>query len=152
MTFNSVSRRGFFKAAACTVAGASGLLRTGSVLAGEEGGSTVTPFSFYAQQSALEDLRFRLERTRFPERETGAGWSDGVPLAKLRSLVEYWRIGYDWRRCESTLNRFPQYRAIIDGLGIHFLHVRSPHADALPLIITHGWPGSVIEFFGIIGP
>jgi epoxide hydrolase len=152
MTFNAVSRRSFFKAAACTVAGASGRLRTASALAGEEGRSTVTPFTFYAQPSALDDLRFRLERTRFPERETGPGWSGGVPLAKLRPLLEYWRIGYDWRRCESTLNGFPQYRTIIDRLGIHFLHVRSRHADALPLIITHGWPGSVIEFFGIIGP
>ena len=75
-----------------------------------------------------------------------------MPLAKLRALVEYWRTDYDWRRCEATLNGFDQYRTEIDGLDIHFLHVRSPHADALPILITHGWPGSVIEFFKIIEP
>jgi epoxide hydrolase len=75
-----------------------------------------------------------------------------VPLAKLRSLVKYWRTGYDWRRCEAKLNGFLQYRTMIDGMGIHFLHVRSPHLNALPLIITHGWPGSVIEFLKIIEP
>jgi len=112
----------------------------------------VTPFTFHASQTDLDDLRLRLQHTRFPEHETVTGWSEGVPLAKLRSLVDYWRTRYDWRRWESRLNTFPQYRTIIDGLGIHFLHVRSPHPDALPLIITHGWPGSIIEFLGVIGP
>ncbi len=75
-----------------------------------------------------------------------------MPLAKLRALVDYWRTHYDWRRCEAALNRFPQYRTTLDGLDIHFIHARSRHPDALPLIITHGWPGSVIEFMEIIRP
>jgi pimeloyl-ACP methyl ester carboxylesterase len=93
-----------------------------------------------------------LAQTRWPERETVADWSQGPPLAKLRALAEYWRTGYDWRRCEAWLNGFAQYRTELDGLNIHFLHIRSRHANALPIIITHGWPGSVIEFFKIIEP
>ena len=93
-----------------------------------------------------------MAQTRWPERETVADWSQGVPLTKLRALVEYWRTGYDWRRFEAKLNGFAQYRTELDGLNIHFLHVRSRHAHALPIIITHGWPGSVIEFFKIIDP
>src|SRR5712692_305751 len=151
MTSGTISRRSLLKAGACTLAGRLGLLRALGAVASEER-SAVIPFTFHAAQSVLDDLRFRLEHTRFPEHETTAGWSSGVPLAKLRALVRYWRTGYDWRRCESTLNGFPQYHTTIDSLGIHFLHVRSPHADALPLIITHGWPGSVIEFFNVIEP
>ena len=101
----------------------------------------IAPFTYHAPQSALDDLRQRLAQARWPERETVADWSQGVPLAKLRALVEYWRTDYDWRRCEAVLNGLDQYRTEIDGLDIHFLHVRSPHADALPIIITHGWPG-----------
>ena len=112
----------------------------------------VSPFTYQVPQSALDDLRQRLTRVRWPERETVTDWSQGVPLARLRALVEYWRTDYDWRRCEATLNGFDQYRTEIDGLKIHFLHVRSPHANALPIIITHGWPGSVIEFFKIVSP
>jgi epoxide hydrolase len=110
----------------------------------------IVPFTYHAPQSALDDLRQRLAYARWPERETVADWSQGVPLAKLRALVEYWRTDYDWRRCEATLNSLGQYRTEIDGLQFHFLHVRSPHADALPIIITHGWPGSVIEFLKIL--
>ena len=112
----------------------------------------ITPFTYHAPQSALDDLKQRLAQTRWPDRETVADWSQGVPLAKLRALVEYWRTDYDWRRCEARLNGFAQFRTEIDGLNIHFLHVRSRHANALPIIITHGWPGSVIEFFKIIEP
>jgi pimeloyl-ACP methyl ester carboxylesterase len=112
----------------------------------------VTPFTYHAPQSALDDLRQRLAQARWPEREPVADWSQGVPLARLRALVEYWRTEYDWRRCEAVLNGFDQYRTEIDGLDIHFVHVRSPHADALPILITHGWPGSVIEFLKVIGP
>jgi epoxide hydrolase len=151
MTGDTISRRSLLKAGACTFASTSGLLRAMGAVASEEV-STVIPFEFHAPQSALDDLKLRLDRTRFPERETVADWSEGVPLAKLRSLVEYWRTGYDWRRCETKLNGFLQYRTMIDGMGIHFLHVRSPHLNALPLIITHGWPGSVIEFLKIIEP
>jgi epoxide hydrolase len=114
--------------------------------------TAVTPFKYEAPQSALDDLKRRLKETRWPERETAKDWSQGVPLTKLRALVEYWRTDYDWRRGEAKLNRFPQFRTKIDGLNIHFLHVRSRHENALPIIITHGWPGSVIEFLKIIDP
>jgi epoxide hydrolase len=112
----------------------------------------IRSFTYRAPQAALDDLRQRLTRVRWPERETAGDWSQGVPLGKLRALVDYWRTAYDWRRCESRLNGFDQYRTEIDGLNVHFLHVRSGHANALPLIITHGWPGAMIEFLKIIGP
>src|SRR5262249_54210202 len=103
-------------------------------------------------QAVLEDLRQRLAATRWPERETAPGWSQGVPLDRLRSLVGYWAQEYDWRAAEARLNAFPQFRTEIDGLGIHFLHVRSKHEKALPIILTHGWPGSVFEFLKVIKP
>jgi epoxide hydrolase len=114
--------------------------------------TAVTPFKYEPPQSALGDLKQRLKQTRWPEGETVKDWSQGVPLAKLRALVEYWRTDYDWRRCEAKLNGFPQFRTKIDGLNIHFLHVRSRHENALPIILTHGWPGSVIEFLKVIDP
>ncbi|MGN9908423.1 epoxide hydrolase family protein [Phytohabitans sp. LJ34] len=103
-------------------------------------------------QSELDDLRDRLRRTRWPEPETVDDWSQGVPLAYLRDLCDHWATGYDWRRAESRLNAIPQLRVEIGGLGIHVLHARSPHPDALPLVLTHGWPGSVLEFLKVIGP
>ena len=103
-------------------------------------------------ESALADLRERLARTRWPEAETVDDWSQGVPLAYLRELCEYWASGYDWRRAEARLNAFPQFRTEIDGLGIHLIHARSRHPDALPLVLTSGWPGSVMEFLKVIGP
>lgn len=112
----------------------------------------VTPFDLSVPQSELDDLARRLSATRWPEKETVADWTQGAPLAKVRELTEHWRSAYDWRRCEAMLNGFGQYKTQIDGLDIHFLHIRSPHANALPLIITHGWPGSVIEFHKVIGP
>jgi pimeloyl-ACP methyl ester carboxylesterase len=112
----------------------------------------ITPFKYKAPQSALEDLKERLKRTRWPDRETVKDWSQGVPLAKMQAVVRYWQTEYDWRRCEARLSRFPQYRTKIDGLNIHFLHVRSKHEDALPILITHGWPGSVLEFLKVIDP
>ncbi len=112
----------------------------------------ILPFHLAVPQAELDDLRRRLSSTRLPEPATAAGWEQGVPVAKLAALLEYWRTGYDWRRCEATLNRWGQYRTEIDGLAIHFLHIRSPHPDALPLVMTHGWPGSVIEFNKVIGP
>ncbi|MBC8037393.1 MAG: epoxide hydrolase N-terminal domain-containing protein, partial [Rhizobiales bacterium] len=102
----------------------------------------VDAFTYHAPQAALDDLRARLVQTRWPEREPVGDWSQGVPLAKLRALVDHWRTGYDWRRCETMLNGWGQHRTEIDGLGIHFLHIRSPELDALPLLMTHGWPGS----------
>jgi len=112
----------------------------------------VTPFRVEIAEADLDDLRERLARTRWPEAEPVADWSQGVPRSYLRELCRYWADGYDWKATEARLNALPQYRTEIDGLGIHFVHVRSPHPDALPLIITHGWPGSVIEFLKVIGP
>jgi pimeloyl-ACP methyl ester carboxylesterase len=112
----------------------------------------VTPFRVEVPQAALEDLRQRLGMTRWPERETASDWSQGVPLDRMQALVSYWAQGYDWRAAEARLNTFPQFRTQIDGLGIHFLHVRSKHENALPIILTHGWPGSVFEFLKVIEP
>ncbi|MGI5227076.1 epoxide hydrolase family protein [Actinoallomurus sp. CA-142502] len=112
----------------------------------------VTPTRLDVPESELADLRDRLGRTRWPERETVADWSQGVPLDYLRRLCRYWAEEYDWRATERRLNALPQFRTTIDGLGIHFLHVRSPHEAALPLILTHGWPGSIVEFLKVIGP
>jgi pimeloyl-ACP methyl ester carboxylesterase len=112
----------------------------------------VIPFTLAIPESDLEDLRRRLDQTRWADAETVTDWSQGSPLAKVRALCEHWRHGYDWRACEARLNAFGQYKTTIDEQGIHFLHVRSPHPNAMPLIITHGWPGSVIEFMKVIGP
>jgi epoxide hydrolase len=112
----------------------------------------VTEFRIEVPDVELEDLRARLRQARWPERETVQDWSQGVPLAYLRELCRYWADRYDWRATEARLNALPQFRTVIDGLGIHFLHVRSPHAPALPLVLTHGWPGSIIEFLKVIGP
>jgi epoxide hydrolase len=117
-----------------------------------QNGDEVTPFAYRAPQSALNELRQRLEHTRWPEREPVNDWSQGVPLAKHRALIEYWRDRYDWRRAEVVLNRFPQYRTTIEGLGIHFIHVRSKHPNALPIILTHGWPSTIQLFRDVIGP
>ncbi|MGZ4166780.1 MAG: epoxide hydrolase family protein [Solirubrobacteraceae bacterium] len=100
----------------------------------------------------LDDLRRRIEATRFPERETVADRSQGVPLETMRALARYWASDYDWRRCEARLNALPQFITGIDGLDVHFIHVASPHENALPLIITHGWPGSVVEMLNVVGP
>ncbi|GHF04738.1 hydrolase [Amycolatopsis deserti] len=104
------------------------------------------PFRIDIPEEELTDLRERLLRTRWPDEEPVGDWSQGVPLAYLRELCHYWATGYDWRATERRLNALPQYRTEIDGVGIHFLHVRSPHEHALPLVLTHGWPGSVLEF------
>ncbi len=145
-----VSRRSMLRGLAATAAAATGLVRAGQVFANPD--AAITPFQYRAPASALDDLKRRLAQTRWPDRGTVADWSQGVPIAKMKALVEYWRTGYDWRRCEARLNRFPQYRTEIDGLGIHFLHVRSRETNALPILITHGWPSSVIEFLKIIDP
>jgi epoxide hydrolase len=112
----------------------------------------VTEFRIAIPDAELNDLRARLCAARWPERETVQDWSQGVPLAYLRELCAYWADEYDWRATEARLNALPQFRTTIDGLAIHYLHVRSPQPDALPLIITHGWPGSIIEFLEVIGP
>lgn len=112
----------------------------------------VEPSTIAIPQEALDDLRDRLARTRWPDAETVDDWSQGVPLATMRALCEHWRERYDWRRCEAALNSWNPKRAAIDGLGIHFLHVTSPEPHALPLVLTHGWPGSVLDYAGSIGP
>ena len=112
----------------------------------------LTPFRVRVPQAALDDLKRRLAGVRWPERETVTDWSQGVPLGKAQALIAYWRDRYDWRRFEAQLNAYPQFRTRVDGLGIHFLHVQSRHENALPLLITHGWPGSIVEFMKIIGP
>lgn len=112
----------------------------------------VTPFTIKIQQAELDDLAARLDRVRWPDQETPGDWSQGIPLAYVHELVSYWREQYDWRRAEALLNSFDQFRTTVEGLGIHFLHVRSPHEQARPLLITHGWPGSVLEFHKVIGP
>jgi pimeloyl-ACP methyl ester carboxylesterase len=112
----------------------------------------ITPFRIEVPQEQLDDLHDRLDRTRWPAPLPGDDWDTGVPTAWLRELTEYWRTGYDWRAAEAALNEHPQYTTVIDGQRIHLLHVRSPEPDAFPLVITHGWPGSFVEFLDIIGP
>jgi pimeloyl-ACP methyl ester carboxylesterase len=114
--------------------------------------SEIRPYRIDVPAAVLDDLQERLARTRWPESETVDDWSQGIPLAYTRELAEYWANGYDWRTREAALNRFDQYVTEIDGLDIHFIHQRSPHDGALPLLITHGWPGSVVEFHKVIEP
>jgi pimeloyl-ACP methyl ester carboxylesterase len=116
------------------------------------GATSVRPFQFDVPEDALDDLRRRIAATRWPEKETVADDTQGVRLATIQALARYWGSDYDFRRFEARLNALPQFMTEIDGLDIHFIHVRSPHENALPLIITHGWPGSVIEMLGVIGP
>jgi pimeloyl-ACP methyl ester carboxylesterase len=112
----------------------------------------IRPFRIEVPQAALDDLRERLARTRWPDELPGVGWSYGVPVGYVKKLTEYWRTDYDWRAHEARLNAHPQFTTTIDGASIHFLHVRSPESNALPLILTHGWPGSVVEYLDVIGP
>src|SRR5258708_282121 len=113
---------------------------------------SIRPFKVDIPEEQLTDLRRRIAATRLPEKETVADASQGVQLATMQKLVRYWGTGYDFRRFEARLNALPQFITEIDGLDIHFIHVRSPHGQALPLIITHGWPGSVIEMLNVVGP
>jgi pimeloyl-ACP methyl ester carboxylesterase len=116
----------------------------------------ILPFTIEIPEDQLEDLRRRLQHTRWPEAETVAGgdepWRQGMPLRFAQQLARRWTESYDFRRVATRLNAWPQFRTEIDGLGIHFLHVRSPEPDALPVVMTHGWPGSVVEFLEVIGP
>jgi len=144
------SRRQFLKGCFATAIAATCLTDIADAFG--EDGQSITPFSYSAPQSALDDLKYRLQHTRWPEIEPVKDWSQGVPLSDLREIVEYWRKDYDWRRGEAALNRFSQYKTTIDGLGIHFIHVRSKHAEALPIILTHGWPSTVMLFRDVIEP
>lgn len=111
----------------------------------------IRPFRIEIPQTDLDDLTNRLGRTRWPDELSGVGWSRGVPLGYLKELTTYWQNRYDWRGWEARLNEHPQFTTTIDGQNIHFLHVRSPEPDALPLIISHGYPSSVVEFLNIVG-
>ena len=113
---------------------------------------SIRPFRAKVSDEALTDLRRRIQATRWPEKETVADRSQGAQLAELQELVRYWGSGYDWRKAEAKLNALPQFMTSIDGVDIHFIHVRSRHENALPVIITHGWPGSVFEQIKLIGP
>lgn len=157
------SRRKFIRTAAVT--GGAGLLLRGlePIRAQESGNNSpllmlpaatkdISPFTVHVPQSALDDLKRRIANTRWPNKEPVTDWSQGVPQAKAQALADDWRTRYDWRRVESTLNGLPQFRTQIDGLGIYFIHVRSKHENALPMILTHGWPGSIIEFLQVTGP
>ena len=112
----------------------------------------VAPAPITIPERQLDDLRARLALTRWPEAETVKDWSQGTPLARVQALSAYWRDHYDWHRCEAMLNAWNPHRTVLDGLGIHFFHVRSPEPNALPLLMTHGWPGSVVEFHKVVGP
>src|SRR5262250_2007493 len=115
------------------------------------GAAAIRPFTVEIPEAEIETLRARVTATRWPHKELVGDWSQGVQLAMLQELARYWAADYDWRKCEAELNALPQFTTEIDGLGIHFIHVKSRHENALPLIITHGWPGSVIEMLGIVG-
>jgi epoxide hydrolase len=112
----------------------------------------IRPFRIDVSDAELEDLRDRLARTRWPDELPGVGWSYGVALDFVKEMTELWRTSFDWRKQEAVLNEFPQFTTAIDGTNVHFLHVRSPEANAMPLILTHGWPGSIAEFLDVIGP
>jgi pimeloyl-ACP methyl ester carboxylesterase len=112
----------------------------------------LSPFTAHVPQTALDDLKRRLAAARWPDKGSATDWSEGVPLPRAQEFIEYWRTRYNWRRAESSLNALPQFRTQIDGLGIYFIHVRSKHENALPIILTHGWPGSTIEFLQVIEP
>lgn len=114
--------------------------------------TAITPFRIEIPDADLEDLRVRLRNSRLPEAETPDDWSQGIPLAYVSEVLAYWRDDYDWRRGERRINAFDQFRTRLDGLNIHFLHVKSPVAGAMPLLMTHGWPGSVVEFLKVIEP
>lgn len=125
---------------------------TAPVRATDAGPNAVTSFRIDVPQSDLADLRTRLERTRWPDKEVVDDLSQGVPLARMKRLVEHWRTAYDWQKIEGRLNALPQFMTKIDGVDIHFVHVKSRHADAMPLVMTHGWPGSIVEMLKVIGP
>jgi pimeloyl-ACP methyl ester carboxylesterase len=114
--------------------------------------TTIRPYRIDVAQADLDDLRDRLHHTRWPDELPGVGWTRGVPLGYLRELAGYWADGYDWRKQEAALNQHPQFTTTIDGANVHFLHVGSPEPDALPLVLTHGWGGSIVEFLNVIGP
>jgi len=149
--YDAINRREFIKVSAITLASAQGLALSGKTDA-EKQHESIKSFTIAVPDSIIEDLRERLERTRFPDQLENAGWSYGTELSYLKELCTYWHSGFDWRAQERVLNSFGHFHTNIDGLMIHFIHQRSKEKKAVPLIITHGWPGSFIEFTKIIGP
>jgi pimeloyl-ACP methyl ester carboxylesterase len=145
-------RRRLLGSAAMGIAAAGAASLFPSQLAAAPAGDAIRPFKINVPEEALLDLRRRIAATRWPDRETVSDSSQGVQLAKIQELVRYWGTDYDWRKCEAKLNALPQFITEIDGVDIHFIHARSKHETALPLIVTHGWPGSVIEQLKIIDP
>ncbi len=148
MSSLSLTRRGVLAGTAALGAASFASTRQAAAF----GNQAIRPFTFRAPQADLDDLRARIVATRWPEKETVSDSSQGVPLATMRELAHYWATDYDWRKVEARLSAIPQYITEIDGLDIHFIHVRSRHANALPLVITHGWPGSILEQIKLIGP
>ncbi len=145
-------RRRILGNAAMGVAIAGKIILFPAAVALPDGASRVRPFRVNVPDEALLDLRWRIKATRWPDRETVSDQSQGIQLAKLQQLVRYWGTKYDWRKIETKMNALPQFITEIDGIDIHFIHVRSKHPNALPVIITHGWPGSVLEQLKVIGP
>jgi hypothetical protein len=131
-----------------TPAGQSG----GETIMSDTTGTTIRPFQVEIPQAELDELQRRIAATRWPTRELVGDREQGVQLAAIQELARYWSTEYDWRRCEARLNALPQFKTEIDGLDIHFIHVESAHENAMPLIMTHGWPGSIIELLETIGP
>jgi pimeloyl-ACP methyl ester carboxylesterase len=146
-----LTRRGFLAGSLAALSVSPLVLATTSALAAA-GDRLIRPFTFHVPQARLDDLRRRIAATQWPEKETVADSSQGVPLATMQALARYWATDYDWRKCETKLKAVPQFITEIDGLDIHFIHARSKHANALPLVVTHGWPGSIIEQLKIIDP
>ena len=143
-------RRRFVGTAAVSIVAAASLFPVFQLRAAES--DAIRPFRSNVPDEQLADLRRRIAATRWPDRETVNDQSQGVQLAKLQELVRYWGTEYDWRKCEARLNALPQFMTTIDDVDIHFIHVRSSNPNALPIIVTHGWPGSIIEQLKIIGP
>ena len=114
--------------------------------------SEITPFEINISDDEIADLKQRLASTRWANKETVDDWEQGIPLSYVQEVCEYWQSEYDWKEREALLNRFPQFKTNIDGLDIHFIHVRSPEENATPLVMTHGWPGSIVEFQKVIEP
>ncbi len=152
MLMNGISRREIMNGAI----GMGGLAlttlatRASSAIAAQS--TDVRPFRIDVPQAELDSLKVRLDLTRWPEKETVGDMRQGVPLVRMRALVEHWRTKYDWRKVETQINAHPQFMTTIDGVDIHFLHIRSKHPDATPMIMTHGWPGSIVEMLKVIGP
>ncbi|WP_129665648.1 epoxide hydrolase family protein [Phytoactinopolyspora endophytica] len=133
-------------------ASAAGAAQQASTTPASSASGEIRPFTIDIPKAELDDVNLRLTRTRFTQELPDAGWDYGVPLDYVTRLVEYWKDGYDWRAWEARLNAYPQFTTEIDGQNIHFLHVRSPEPDAFPLLLTHGWPGSIVEFLDVIEP